>query len=153
MKEIILSTGKVTQVDDIDYDFANQYSWWEGGGGYAYATIKQKAVALHHLILQRMGVIRKEDEVTDHRDQNRLNNQRLNLRVVTQSQNLRNSDSRIDNPTRGTSYHSRFHNWRANISIGNCSIHLGCFNTQEEAIEARRKAEITYGVKNDYLPR
>lgn len=39
--------------------------------------------------------------------------------------------------------------WRANITINKKTIHLGCYATKEEAIEARRNAENSYWNKTD----
>ena len=52
MKEIRLTNGKVTQVDDIDYNFANQYTWHEDENGYAASIINGQKVLLHELIMQ-----------------------------------------------------------------------------------------------------
>ena len=54
MKEIRLTNGKVTQVDDIDYNFANQYTWHEDENGYTASIINGQKVLLHELIMQRM---------------------------------------------------------------------------------------------------
>lgn len=71
----------------------------------------------------------------DHRDEDGLNNKWNNLRVATQAQNCANSR----NGLRGI---DPFPNgrWRAKICIDYKQIHLGMFDTKEEAYAAYRRA-------------
>lgn len=57
--------------------------------GYARISLKGKKIYLHHYICPPMPGM-----VTDHINRNRLDNRRDNLRVVTVSENLRNSAPR-----------------------------------------------------------
>ncbi len=44
----------------------------------------------------------------------------------------------------GVNFHKRDKKWRAQITKDGKNIHLGSFETKEEAIEARNKAEEKY---------
>jgi len=95
MKEIQLSRGMVTLVDDEDYEFLNQWKWsvyQRRNIFYAYRNIyiknKITCVIMHRLITDAP----KGKEV-DHIDHDGLNNQKSNLRICTHSQNLKNRSS------------------------------------------------------------
>jgi hypothetical protein len=71
MKEICLTKGKNTIVDDKDYEWLNQWNWYYGADGYAVRNDKNlKRLFMHRVIIQTpIGMY------TDHIDGNRLNNQ------------------------------------------------------------------------------
>ena len=81
--------GKFALVDSEDYTFLMRYSW-NYRDGYALTKIKRKEVRMHRLIL---GVV-DEKILVDHKDRNRLNNTKENLREFTPTQNANN---RVDN--------------------------------------------------------
>jgi hypothetical protein len=91
MKEILLTQGKVALVDDEDFDRVNQYKWYYNAyKGYATTNItvgpgKQKGIYMHRLIANTPSGM-----LTDHRDLDKLNNQKSNLRTCTSTQNCRN---------------------------------------------------------------
>lgn len=69
----------------------------------------------------------------DHKNGDGLDNQKDNLRAATRSQNTANSRTRSDSVSgiRGVGKSGR--KWRALITCGGTSYHLGNFETQEEA--------------------
>ena len=79
-----------------------------------------------------------EDMVVDHINHNRLDNRKQNLRLCTQGENLRNKK------VKGVTFDKRRNKWYARIMINRKNLHLGSFDTKEEAIEARKQAEIEY---------
>lgn len=87
MKQIVLTQGKVALVDDGDFNYLNQWSWYYNAKkGYACATINKKTVYMHRLIMKTPS-----GKLTDHKDQDKLNNQKFNLRICTSEQNNRNT--------------------------------------------------------------
>lgn len=152
MKEILLSQGLTTQVDDEDYEMLMKGSKWCARDGrntkYAVRRCKKNGycsvVRLHRYI---MGVVDNPDVVVDHIDGNGLNNQRSNLRICTQQQNTFNQPSRGGSSIyRGVSWEKRRKNWISEIYLNGKKKYLGSFKTQEKAAEAYNKAaELYYG--------
>ena len=89
MKEIPLTQGKVTFVDDDIYEWVSLQVWYYGNNGYATRDHKQNkqriSILLHRLIMNA-----PEDKEVDHIDGNKLNNMRSNLRICTRMENSHN---------------------------------------------------------------
>lgn len=89
MKEIPLTQGKSTIVDDDDYEILSQHRWvFLAKTGYAYRSeyAPRKTVYMHRQIL---GVTDRRTDV-DHINGDKLDNRKSNLRAVTRSQNQQN---------------------------------------------------------------
>jgi hypothetical protein len=74
-------------------------------------------------------------ERLDHINQNRQDNRILNLRIVTHQQNLFNTKSK------GYSWNKPNQKWVGKIMVNGKHIHLGSFNTEEEARQSYLKAK------------
>lgn len=96
MKYITCKNGEKVMVDDEDYDFLSRFIWYMGSeldhGGYPCCFIygkgnTRKQIFMHQLVMSgAYGV--------DHIDQNKLNCQKSNLRLVTAQQNGWNTGKR-----------------------------------------------------------
>jgi len=80
--------NKFAKVSKQDYELLMRYTW-NYRDGYALTKINRKEVRMHRLVL---GVTDPEILV-DHKDRDRLNNQRGNLREFTHTQNSNNRSS------------------------------------------------------------
>lgn len=156
MKKIELTKGKFALVDDEDFESLNQYEWFfqydqkDISKGYACRAVrqengKQKIVKMHHVIMGKP----KKGLMTDHINENRLDNRRANLRLATNSQNQRNKGKNRNNKSgfKGVYYFKWGkikRRWKAQITYDGKNHHLGFFNTAEEAHEAYKKAAIKY---------
>lgn len=104
MKKIKLTSGKFALVDDDMFEELNKFSWCLNGGyairGYS-KNGKQAKLKMHRVI---MNTPKGMD--TDHIDNNKLNNQRNNLRVCTRSQNCMNRKKR-STPNLSSSFKGR----------------------------------------------
>ena len=82
MKEIILKQH-IALVSDEDFEWLNQFEWY-WFNGYAVRFEGLRRFAMHREI-----IIPNPGMVVDHKNQNRLDNRRENLRECTQSENSR----------------------------------------------------------------
>lgn len=142
MREISLTQGKITVVDDEDFDRLSQWRWHarkKRNGFYACrnsydpATQKSDKVYMHHVLIS----VRKGEQI-DHRDGDTLNNQKSNLRRVTRAQNLQNVRVRRHSTTGFVGVHFDKNLGRFTARIKNS--HLGCYDTAEEAARSRDDA-------------
>lgn len=134
VRKIKLTNAEYVLVDDADYEWLNQYRWsWHMNGVQFRRIIDGKEVRtfMTHLILPR-----KTGYVIDHRDGDKLNNQKDNLRYATLSGNARNSGIRKDNTSGYKGICKRRNRWQAYIYHNCKQLHLGSFVTKEEAAKA-----------------
>ncbi len=117
--------------------------------GYTYIriTIKDKAkqFSLHRLAwLYMYGSL---PEFIDHINHNRSDNRIENLREVSRVENNMNQSIAKHNTSGhiGVSWHKGQNKWTAGIKVNYKRIHLGSYDNIDDAIRARRKAEVEYG--------
>lgn len=108
-------------------------------------------LARHHLVAHRVAVLLMtgsfpEHEV-DHIDGNGTNNVYTNLRTATRQINAQNYRKRKDCKTRQTGVKPSVTagKWVAKINVNGSRMHLGTFLSEDEAIAARKQAEVEYG--------
>ena len=137
MKEIILSRGEFALVDDEDYEWLNQWKWYKNNDGYATrcAWIGHGYIRYY---MHRVIMNTPKGMFTDHINQNRLDNRRSNLRVCNLVQNLANRPKNITNHSgaKGVSWHKCRKKWDAQIKYCGKYIHIGSFDSLEEASKA-----------------
>jgi hypothetical protein len=144
---------KFAMVDDEDYDKLSQYNWCAIKGGhtfYATTTIRQPdgrrmMTQMHRIIMQ----LTDKKIFVDHKDGNGINNQKSNLRAVTQAQNMCNrlSNKIATSKYVGVSWHQykrkrkdgSYHYygyWTAVIGSNGKDFRLGLFKDEIEAAKA-----------------
>lgn len=138
MKEITLSRGETTQVDDSDHDSLSQFKWYLNRYGYAVRVDKRKCIFMHRVLMLPAGRQR-----VDHKDRNPLNNQRSNLRLCTASENLANRPKPMGSDGyKGVYWHKRAGKWASCITHQYRSIYLGVFVDPAQAARAYDKAAV-----------
>lgn len=82
------------------------------------------------------------DHINRLRDDNRLQN----LRLATREENCQNQPIRKTNKSgrTGIYFHKISQKWAAVINVRKKQLHLGVFDTLEEAVAARKNAETTH---------
>lgn len=152
MKKIKLNKGKYAIIDDKDFDYLNQWKWFLNENGYAvrteytrmgYCNYKNKRVYMHREINNTPDNLQ-----TDHINHNMLDNRRVNLRTVTNQKNAFNAKLSKANTSgiKGVSWSIERKKWCSYIHINNKAIPLGRFINIEDAILARKKAELKYHI-------
>jgi hypothetical protein len=144
--ELLISDSK-SFVDDNDYDLVSKYQWHinsRRGLKYAVATIDGEPVLMHRLITQAPNGV-----MVDHINGNGLDNRRVNLRLCTHSQNMRNRKMHSNNATgfKGVYKDGRCKTTKkycAQIRFNGKRIYLGRYTTPEEAYQVYCDASVKY---------
>jgi hypothetical protein len=141
MKEILLTRGQVAKVDDEDYLRVSALKWHAQKSRRGFYAMRRLSPAGNnpgyypmHLFI--FGI--EKGERVDHRDGDKLNNQKSNLRIATRKQNARAFRTLGKNKTsrfRGVSL-DRGSVWRAFLRIGKKCLYLGSFDDETEAARA-----------------
>lgn len=138
--------------------FANKQAWaaWNtrfsnkpafttiNGEGYRIGSINNVVMSAARVIYTLMTGT--EPEMIDHIDGNRTNDSWVNLRNVDAATNLKNKKKSIANKSgvTGVCWDKARNKWEATIGHNRKSIKLGYFECINDAITARKLAEIEY---------
>lgn len=138
-----LSKGQYAKVDPDAVADLSRWTWSVNptkSGFYAHRQLprdssgKRKKEYMHRRIAGA-----DESDVVDHINGDTLDNRRENLRVCSQSENMRNTDCIFGAiPFRGV--HKRNGRYVAGIKIDGARVELGAFETAEEAAAEYDKA-------------
>lgn len=143
MKTISLTRGKTTKIDDDDFELVSKYTWHCTEHGYASTRRKdnRKFLYLHRFIMKA----RKGEEV-DHRNGDRLDNRKSNLRICDRTSNSRNTSAHRDNKTgyKGVYFDKRTMRFCARIMVSGKTFFLGRHDSAKKAHEAYKKAAVLY---------
>jgi len=145
VKEIKLTQGQIALVDDIDYEWLNQWKWYaqwseDTKSFYAVRGVRLKSgmkrIWMHRLILDA-----PKDINGDHKDGNTLNDQRYNLRLDPERRNNQNVGIRSHNTSgfKGVYWYKITSKWKAQIQFKDKKYHLGYFTLKEDAAHAYDK--------------
>lgn len=144
MKTIRLNNSKnFAFVDDSDYALVSQFKWTihETGCVMGWKGKRLRGIKLHRLIMDAPAGMQ-----VDHIDHDKLNNQRKNLRLATQSQNSYNMSvgARKNECTtskfKGVSFAKDRGKWVAVITHNYHAHFLGRFFIEEDAARAYNAA-------------
>jgi hypothetical protein len=136
MKEIKLTKGKVTIVDDEDYEYLSQWKW-QFNVGYASrsSSVRGKSCKIYmHRIIAHTPM----DKETDHINRDKLDNRRKNLRICSSAVNERNKSIVCTNTSgaRGVNWEKGRNKWRAGITYNYKYYNLGRYDNINDAIRA-----------------
>lgn len=136
-------------VEDDDFTWLNRYRWCykpEYGprnDGYAIRRNGKTMVLMHRIITGAT-----EGVQVDHKNGDKLDNRRLNLRLCSAAGNARNVGRRRTNKSgfTGISWNKSVQKWSAYIYIDNKQKYLGYFHDKRVAVFVREQmARIWHG--------
>lgn len=153
MKQIILTQGKFTLIDDDVYEWAKDYKWYAIKALNTFYAVRKSSrkdnlknkrpnIYLHHCVIGQPFY----GFDVNHIDGNGLNNQKSNLEIITHQQNNSQSYKHRNGRLIGTylvikRYKDAIYTyWAAQIRINGKQKHLGYFKTEKLAHEIYMKA-------------
>lgn len=138
MAIIKLSQGKEAIVDDELFEWLNQWKWTAMKHGRYAARRTQKDNIIRQIYMHRLIMNAPEGMEVDHIDNDGLNNQRLNLRLVTNKQNHYNHKIFSHNKSgyNGVSWNKKLGKWEVSISLNSKTVHGGLFTDIKDAARA-----------------
>lgn len=132
------NSNELCMVDDLDYENLLKYKWYIMKNNYVRASFRSLKRKDNRIGIHRYLMNCPDHLVVDHIDGNPLNNQRSNLRLATNSQNICNSKKQKNTLSKyiGVSYsktENRTKKWRAACEKSNKMIYIGRYQTEIEA--------------------
>jgi len=158
---IDFETGVIIRKPRPVSDFSNKRLWnsWNSrfadkpcvgldSNGYITFSIRGARFLAHRVIwfLKYEEVPDKIDHINGNKSDNRI----VNLRNVSHRENLQNCKLSSASTTKitGVHFYKSRGKYTAQITVDYKTIHLGYFDTKEEALQARLDAELKYNHKN-----
>jgi hypothetical protein len=133
------------KIDKRDFELVARYPWCLGSSGYVVTSVgkwpKTCVTTLHQILLGRAP----KGHQWDHKNRNKLDYRRINLRLVTSGQNAQNRSAKTNSISgiRGVSFvleHGRRKRWVASVSREGSVVYRARFNTKAQAAKAARAA-------------
>lgn len=135
--------GEEFYIDISDYHKISEICWYMDDEGYIIGGLNGKLIKMHRYIVNC-----PDDMVVDHigGDTTRYDNRRFNLRICTSGENARNQkiDSRSQSECTGVTWDKKLNKWIVRLQIKGKRIWVGSFDSIDDAIVARKKAENKY---------
>lgn len=136
---ICKETSWLMDIEDLPL-LGNSF-WCIDNVGYVCGTNKNKTIRLHLIIMNVANGQR-----VDHKDGNKLDLRKQNLRICTHAENNCNQGIRRTNTTgyKGVRHNKRYDSWSARIGTGGKYIYLGTHKTDKLAAQAYNTAALKY---------
>lgn len=120
-------------VDTEDYDKIKKHRWYKDSTGYIRTTINHEKIRLHRFLIPNVN----NNLVIDHINNDKTDNRKSNLRIITHKQNTTRANSN-QNPKSGYTgvYETPRNTWVSYIENNNKRYNK-TFKTKQEAIIQR----------------
>lgn len=133
MKIVPLTQGKFATVDDEDFERVMQLKWRLDSKGYAFRA-QQINGKIVRISMHRFIINAPEGIFVDHKDGDRLNNTKSNLRLCDLPQNAKNRSPNKNKGFKGVNFKDG--GWEAVIKADGKRIYIGYFNNEIAAANA-----------------
>lgn len=158
-------------IDILDYDAKTGALSWrvspnnrikigsQAGGlnpvtGYLHVKVLKRNRLAHRIIwdMHNPENIVLPGEEIDHINHDKTDNRIENLRKVSGAVNQRNRPQHCDNTSgiTGVCWYKRYKCWRVQIRANGKPKHIGYFENFEDAVAARKAAEVKYGFHENH---
>ena len=119
--------------------------------GYIKIGLDGETYKAHHLAYLYMTGKYPQSQI-DHINHDKSDNSWRNLRTATQGENMKNQPLKATNKSgcHGVYFDSPTRKWRAQIINNKRKIHIGLYADLEDAIAARKNAEVKYGYHKNH---
>ena len=136
------TTSKIGLIDVVDYDLVIDGVWLDRDG---YAQ-KSSTKRIHRQVIERIiGMPIPKGKVVDHKNRNRLDNRRSNLRLCTVKDNNRNvSKTKGSSRFKGVYWKANRKKWVSQIKVDGQLIYLGIFEKEIDAAKVYNEAAKKY---------
>lgn len=149
-RTIPLTRGMVTLVDAADYERLNPFKWMareNRGTFYAQRSVGPRSDRRTE-IMARVIMGAGPGQLVDHINGDTLDNRRANLRIATNTENVRNQRRRSPGASgfRGVKRHKGCPRkpWHASITVNGRVVSAGYFPTAEDAADAYDRAALKH---------
>ena len=149
-------TGLFTRIGYFDsggnFKHRNNLLTKTSAEGYLIISIGGKRYKSHRLVFLYMDGVFPDDETEiDHADGNRSNNRYSNLILSNRKDNAKNKKKYSSNTSgvSGVTLHG-CGLWRARINVDGKRVSLGLFENFDDAVKARKDAEIKYNYSENH---
>lgn len=136
----------------VDPDIAEeiQHHAWSSSHGYPCVRVQGEIVRLHDFVMAHILDQKPAGAYVDHINQDKLDNRRQNLRIVTPMESSKNMPLRSNNTSGVTGVSRKVYPngrtiYRSYITINKHRISLGEYQNIQDAIDARLEAKNRYG--------
>lgn len=143
--DIVIINKKII-IDFQDLDLIKSFNRYISinTAGYAYFKFNNDDIFIHRLLFNLPYRYNSEDRsIVDHINGNKLDNRRENLRLCKKNMNPINCKLYKTNTSgqKGVGYLKRLGKWQSQITYQNKTYYLGVFDSFEDAVCARKRAE------------
>lgn len=139
--------GQFVMVDDQDYEKVSNHKWYLAKNGYVHTTYKldgkQIHLLIHRLILNLLHV---DKRLVDHKNHNKQDNTRDNIRICTNVQNQRNRMCQNGKTSHYKGVTFQYKSWRSQIESEGIIYKLGSYHNEiDAALAYDQKARELFG--------